>query len=273
MKLRALATPVAAMLAAIAVMGCTDTTSPRDVYPPSAPRGVYSVTGDQTVYLRWLKNPEGDVAGYRVYISTCPNGPQCLYEPEGTTTFTQYDIGNLPNGVTLYYAVTAFDRAGNESELSEEMVFDTPRPEGFDAVLTDAAVAPATSGWDFSEFRRRAFDDPAVDVYYAVANGANLMIAPFTDTDIQDAGFANSLDAIDFAPNGGWSPTGTVELIADHCYVVWTHDNHFAKFRVSRIASGSLVMDWAYQVDQGNPELGARRARPDRERVRRAGLP
>jgi len=62
MKLRALATPVAAMLAAIAVMGCTDTTSPRDVYPPSAPRGVYSVTGDQTVYLRWLKNPEGDVA-------------------------------------------------------------------------------------------------------------------------------------------------------------------------------------------------------------------
>jgi hypothetical protein len=273
MDSRATFAPVAMILAALAVSGCRDTTGPRDVYPPSAPRGVYSVTGDRTVYLRWIENPEPDLAGYRVYISTCPDGPECLYELEGTTTTAQFDVGALQNGVTLYYAVAAVDHAGNESELSYENVFDTPRPEGFDAVLTDAAVAPATSGWDFSDYGRRAFDDPAVDVYYAVADGANLMVAPFTDTDIQDAGYANTLDAIDWAPNGGWSPTGTVELIAGHCYVVWTHDNHFAKFRVSRISNGSLVMDWAYQVDPGNPELAARRAHRDGERVRRTGLP
>lgn len=273
MDFRASIYRAAVMLAAFVAVGCNDTTAPRDIYPPSAPRGVYSVTGDQTVYLRWLENPEADLAGYRVYISTCPDGPECLYELEGTTGTEQFDIGSLQNGVTLYYAVSAVDHAGNESELSLENVFDTPRPEGFDEVLTDAADAPATSGWDFSDYRRRAFDDPAVDVYFAVSNGANLMIAPFTDTDIQDAGYANTLDAIDFAPNGGWSPTGTVELIAGHCYLVWTYDNHFAKLRVSRIAAGSLVFDWAYQVDPGNPELAARRAVRDGERVRRAGLP
>ncbi len=273
MDLRASFSSVAMLLAALAVSGCKDTTAPRDVYPPSAPRGVYSVTGDQTVYLRWLGNPEADLAGYRIYIANCPDGPQCLYEPVGSTTLTQFNVGSLQNGVTLYYAVTAVDHAGNESELSKENVFDTPRPEGFDEVLTDAAAAPATSGWDFSDYRRRAFDDPSVDVYYVVSNGADLMIAPFTDTDIQDAGYANTLDAIDFAPNGGWSPTGTVELIPGHCYLVWTHDNHFAKLRVSRLTGGSLVMDWAYQVDPGNPELAARRALRDGERVRRTGLP
>lgn len=262
------------LLAAVGVLsGCrNDPTSPRDLNPPAAPRGLYSVTGDHTVELNWLDNTERDVAGYRIYMAPCATGPGCPYERIGSTDGTTFTVSGLTNGVTGYYAVAAFDYAGNESDLTYETIFDTPRPAGFDAQLTSYVTTPSVGGWDFSAARVRAWNDPATDIYYGHSGTTLLMFGrddATSQTDIQDAGYATTLDAVDFAPNGGWSPTGTAELIEGHCYVVWTRDNHFAKFRVTRLiaqSSGPPVVefDWAYQVDTGNPEL---RARP----VRQAG--
>jgi len=76
------------------------------------------------------------------------------------------------------------------------------------------------------------------------------------------------LDAIDIAPTQGWSPTGAVELLVGHCYVVWTRDDHYAKFRVTQITPpgpstpARVQFDWAYQVDPGNVELRNRPVRP-----------
>jgi hypothetical protein len=50
-----------------------------------------------------------------------------------------------------------------------------------------------------------------------------------------------------------------VELIPGHCYIVWTWDDHYAKFRVTGLSSTTVSMDWAYQTATGNPELHARR--------------
>jgi hypothetical protein len=60
-----------------------------------------------------------------------------------------------------------------------------------------------------------------------------------------------------------------VEAIVGHCYIVWTHDNHFAKFRITSLDAQRVQFDWAYQVDPGNRELRARRVRGDGTRVRR----
>lgn len=251
-----------------ALAGCNDTTAPRDRVPPAAPRGVYSVTGDHKVYLHWLPNTEPDLAGYRIYQSPCASGPDCPYDEIGVTNATEFTVTGLGNGQTRYFDVAAFDRNGNESEPTAEEVFDTPRPEGFDQPLTDATTTPATSGWDFSDYVVRAADDQAVDIYYARSGNVDRMIAPFVDTEIQDAGYASTLDAVDFAPTTGWAPSGTVELIAGHCYVVWALD-HYAKFRVTSVGSGRMTMDWAYQVDPGNRELRARPAHLESGRVRR----
>ena len=115
----------------------------------------------------------------------------------------------------------------------------------------------------------RPFDDNRTDIYFGSRNGVFLMFAPFTDTQIQDAGYASSLDAVDFAPSAGWAPSGTTELVVDHCYVVWTQDDHYAKFRVTSLTSTRVVVDWAYQVDTGNRELEAHRAPAEGSRVRR----
>lgn len=258
------------LLASAAVIGgCRDdVTAPRDHTPPAAPRGLRTVTGDNAVYMSWLSNTEPDVAGYRIYEAPCATGSSCPYERIGSTGGTTFTATGLTNGVTRFYAVAAYDYAGNESALSYETIFDTPRPEGFGARLSSYLASPAASGWDFSAAQVRAFDNLGTDMFYG-DNGSTLqMFVPDFQTDIQDAGYATSLDAVDFAPNGGWSPTGSVELIPGHCYVVWTRDNHFAKFRVTQVIAQPtgpprIEFDWAYQVDPGNPELGARPVREE----------
>ena len=244
--------------------GCHDDDGPvRDVYPPAAPRGVYTVTGDGEVEVHWIANTESDVAGYRIYEAPCASGGGCPYDRVGTTGGTSFVVDGLANGVTRYYAVAAYDASGNESELSGEILFDTPRPEGFGQALNDYLDSAAGSGYDFSASASRNWDDPLTDVFFGFAGGVYQMFVPDLNTDIQDAGYASSLDAVDFAPTNGWSPSGSVELIVGHCYVVWTRDDHYAKIRVTDIQPAStgvparVVFDWAYQVDAGNRELRA----------------
>lgn len=254
------------------IAGCNDSTAPRDLIAPAAPRGMVTVTGDHVVYVSWLGNTESDLAGYRIYDAACADGDGCPYDPVGTTAATRFTVEGLTNGETRFFAVAAFDHAGNESALSKDLVFDTPRPEGFDQVLNDATDQPGTSGWDFSARAVRAFDDPAVDVYYVRSNGVDRIVAPFVDTDIQDAGYATTLDAIDFAPTAGWSPTGAIELVLGHCYIVRTFDDHYAKLRLTSLAAGRAQFDWAYQIDPGNRELRARPGNGEQGRIRRQAV-
>ena len=253
--------PLLLAVLGLGLSGCNETTAPsRDVTPPAAPRGLFSVTGDGEVTLRWLSNTESDLAGYRIYEAPCAEGPDCPYDRVGSTSATQFVVNGLANGVTRYFAVAAVDAAGNESALSIENWFDTPRPEG-SATLGNYQNSPAGSGWDFSDFVARSGDDPLTDVFFADNGSISMMFAWDVATDIQDAGYATNLDAVDYAPDGGWSPTGSVELIPGHCYVVWTRDNHFAKFRVTGLSANVVSFDWAYQTDPGNPELRAKAVR------------
>jgi len=264
MRLFTLITCIAALAA-----GCDDTTGPRDVQAPSAPRGLFSITGDHEVYLSWLENPERDVVGYRVYEAPCASGADCPYRLVGSTAGTEFVVRGLDNGRTRFFAVAAYDRSGNESSLSYEDVFDTPRPEGFDRMLVNYLVDPAASAFDFSGDDVVDVNDDRADVVFGSRDGQHSMFAAFEDTDIQDAGYASSLDAVDFAPESGWSPSGAVELITGHCYVVWTHNDHYAKFRVTSVNAQRVVFDWAYQTDVGNRELASRPA-SKAPRVRRA---
>ena len=240
--------------------GCDDgkVVAPRHTSPPAAPRGLQSITGDNQVFLSWLANTESRVTGYRIYSGACAGGRSCPYDRIGATTASTFVVEGLTNGQTRYFAVSAVDAEGNESDLSYDTIYDTPRPEGTGLALANYLSDSLHAGYDFSGFAIRSYTSPLVDIFYGASGGQVLMIAPFADTEIQDAGYANSLDAVDFAPAAGWSPSGTVELIAGHCYVVATNDNHFAKFRVTSLTSARVVVDWGYQVAAGNPELGSR---------------
>jgi hypothetical protein len=255
------------VVAALGLAGCNDTTAPRDVTPPAAPRGLFSVTGDGQVALAWFANTEGDVTGYRLYQSPCNSGPDCPYDRVGSTSGTQFVLPGLVNGVTRFYAISAVDQAGNESALSHEDVFDTPRPAG-SGTLNNFVNRLAGAAWDFSAFSAKSASDATADMFFGYDGRVYQMFTPDSLTDIQDAGYATSLDAVDFAPEGGWSPSGSVELIPGHCYVVWTRDNNFAKFRVTGLAPTLVSFNWGYQTARGNPELRARPARAESAALR-----
>lgn len=261
----------------VLIGGCHDSTAPvRDVYPPAAPRGLSRVNGDREVTLYWYANTEPDLMGYRIYEAPCATGSSCPYTQIGAVQavsgdpYVQHVVTGLANGEPRYYAVAAVDQYGNESELSYEDVRATPRPAGTGAGMANFLSQPATSGYDLSAYGTpsavRSYDDPATDMFYgyyvdSLGYEYHQVFVPY-GTDIQDAGYA-SMDAVDYAPATGWSVSGTVEAIVGHVYLVWTDDNHFAKFRATSVGPGRVVFDWAYQTDLGNPELSARRVRPE----------
>jgi hypothetical protein len=225
-----------------------------DNMPPAVPRGVRSVTGDGEVLLLWYENTEPDLAGYRIYRSQTLEG---YYYLVGETNLDYFLDFGLQNGETYFYAITAFDCNENESELSYDIVYDTPRPEGYNERLFDYHTYPAYAGWNFSDYSIVPYNHPACDFFYGYDsyNEGDYLFVGRTGGLIQDFGYTESLDEITYAPEYGWSPTGVVEAILGHSYIFWTWDNHFAKFRVTGIADGCIVFDWAYQIDPGNPEL------------------
>jgi len=228
--------------------GCHDWLSHPDMDPPSPPSGLRTATGDNFIELFWDENREADIAGYNVYVSSSYDG---RYEYlESTISGYFYDDG-ARNGNLYYYAVSAYDYDGNESELSNDVAYDIPRPEGYDVLLYNAAATPLQSGYDFSRYAVVSADDKYADMIYVAGNGSFLMRVD-TDSDIQDMGATSSILEIGTAPVSGWSATHEVQLRTGHTYVVWTWDDHYAKFRVSALSTGRVVFDWAYQLIPAN---------------------
>ena len=254
--------------------GCDDDTVCAVDRPPAVPTGVYTITGDRQVEVRWNPVWEEDVEGYGVYRGDTRDG---AYGRIATVEGRESDFyvdAPLTNGRTYYYAVDAYDFAGNESELSYEDVFDTPRPDGESVTIYARQDSQSSSGIDFSAYSLTnpaaivtSFDADSTDIYFqrvgSVLYAKGTIISSYAN-DIQDFGYTTSMDDISYAPSDttGWSsaPDG-VELIEKHTYVVWTWDSHFAKFRVVAIVESSpdvpsyAMIDWAYQIDPNNPEL------------------
>jgi hypothetical protein len=234
----------------LSLTGCDKIAGP-DFVPPVAPAGLYTATGDNFIELFWRANPENDVAGYNVFASATYDG---RYELIGSAHSPYFQDTGARNGSTYYYAVTAYDRDGNESELSRDVVYDIPRPEGYNVILNNYRQTPSSAGYDFSDYRVRAYNDLYADMYFEYYNGEYYMNVG-TDSDIQDVGPTNSLLEIRQAPTAGWSSTHDVTIRVGHTYVVWTWDDHYAKFRVTGLSSNRIVFDWAYQLQVSNPML------------------
>jgi hypothetical protein len=222
-----------------------------DNTPPAPPTGIQVINGDNRVDLSWLNNRERDLAGYNIYYSTSYNGKYYLI---GSSITSSYVDNGAKNGILNYYAVTAYDVSGNESELSKDVAYATPRPEGFNQKIFDYRKFPNTSGYSFSTYSVVSFDSSLTDVFFENYNG-KFYLDVYQDSDILDAGPTNDIYDIAFAPKSGWSPTKDTTAVEGHTYVVRTWDKHYAKIRIYNITNDYIVFDWAYQLVQGNTQL------------------
>jgi len=242
------------------VAGCEDDTVAAANDPPFPPDGVFSVTGDKLVTIYWNPNQESDLAGYRVYRGNVDLSGPYYRLAEVKKSQTHYADTDVNNGETWFYAVTAFDNAGNESKLSAEDVFDTPRPEGFGLVLVELGQDQSHAGYDFSSLSNlpQNATAPTTDVYFDVQAGVNYIVCGNAGVDIQDYGLID-LIGVDWAPTTGWAPSKKAEAIAGHSYIVRILDGqggyNMAKFFVEDAPTTTITLDWAYQAVANNPEL------------------
>ncbi|HNZ26764.1 MAG TPA: hypothetical protein PLG34_01545 [Spirochaetota bacterium] len=101
--------------------------------PPSKPLGVMVLPKDGMARIKWLKNSENDVKGYKIYYGTKSfnyfgKGSELGDSPIVVSKDADFDkegieIKGLKNNIIYYFSVTAFDddEKRNESDFSEEV--------------------------------------------------------------------------------------------------------------------------------------------------------
>jgi len=217
-----------------------------DDNPPNPPSNVYLINGDNRVDITWKHNSERDVAGYNVYISS----DDYEFELIGSTGDNYFIDDYVRNGEFYYYAVTAYDDNGNESDLSIEQLPAAPRPEGFNKTVYDFRRFPDLAGYSFAGYTTVAYDSKFADFFFENYNGI-FYLDVWDEADIQDMGPTTDIYDIPEAPETGWAPAKEEIAQIGHTYVIWTVDNHFAKIRVKTITNDRIVFDWAYQTLEG----------------------
>lgn len=241
---------------------------------PAQPRGVHSITGDRQVSVEWYPNQETDLKGYIIYRSYLESKDYTKIATVGAQVSSYVD-NDVENGVTYYYAISAVDYDGNESDLSPEIVDDTPRPAGKGITLRDYILEPNRCGFDLSRPEKGAqdYDEPSIDIYFGVGNVDGELSVPYIyavsdDIGMQDLGYTDSMDDVDMSPTMGFT-FATVEAIVGHTYAFLTLDNNYAKIRVTDvqidwvgddIVDAWITFDWAYQLQVNNPELAPPRS-------------
>lgn len=72
----------------------------------------------QEVVVAWESNDEPDLLGYKVYYGYASRRYETCID---VRLVTEYTLTTLPESGTFYFAVTAYDVAGNESDYSQEV--------------------------------------------------------------------------------------------------------------------------------------------------------
>lgn len=93
----------------------------------------------KSVTVSWDSNTEADLAGYKIYYGTASRSYNKVVD---VGNVVQYQIDNLSEGQTYYFAVTAYDTAFNESGYSAEVTvtFESSTPMPAPAPASDPPV-------------------------------------------------------------------------------------------------------------------------------------
>ena len=81
-----------------------------------------------SVTLSWERNQEPDIAGYKIYYGTASRSYQnsiTVNDRANQPLMTSYTVTGLKDGVTYYFAIRAFDLAGQLSDFSDEVAIKT----------------------------------------------------------------------------------------------------------------------------------------------------
>ena len=86
-----------------------------------------STSGGASVALAWDSSPSPNVVSYRIYYGTAPGTySQPFGQGVNVGNATTYTVTGLSSATTYYFAATAIDSLGDESQFSNETSATTP---------------------------------------------------------------------------------------------------------------------------------------------------
>lgn len=237
-----------------------------------APLGLTSISLNGAIQLTWQSNAV--TAGtntfdhYRVY-STSYDAARGVctanWSVEGSTVSDAFYSGNLTNGISRCFAVSAVTHDGHESAWSENRI-DTPRFDARNALVYTSTARRDSAGFLFYDDvakkpgvvapATRADLDIVIErqadgtTWLVPARAATTMMLYATKT-------VGDLTSIDRAPASGYANT-RLQALPGYAYVLRvtkTDGVHYAAARVAFVTQDYVVFDWAYQSGPGNTEL------------------
>jgi len=150
-------------------------TTQADTAAPAVPTGL-AVSGDigaDSVTLTWDANTEDDLSKYIVHYGTDASDLTSTIEIDASDSHTA-NITGLDSSTRYYFAISARDTSGNESDISDELIVDTTPdtlspyvPAGIDAKVSGigeitVSVSPGNS---------HMADFAGINLYYGSASG------------------------------------------------------------------------------------------------------
>jgi hypothetical protein len=237
-----------------------------------APQGLSSVSLNAAIQLVWNGNAVSSSPStfdhYLVY-STGYDASRGVctadWVREGSTVTDGFFVGNLTNGDSRCYAVSAVTHDGHESEWSTSRR-DTPRYDARNAFVYASAVRADSSSFLFFEdaTSKLGVVSPATrtdaDLTIVQRSDGTLWLTPARSTvtiTLYSTKPIGDLTSIDRAPSTGFGATA-IQALPGFGYVVRitkTDGVHYAGIRVAYVAKDYVVFDWSYQSGAGNPEL------------------
>lgn len=237
-----------------------------------APLGLTSISMNGAIQLLWQSNAvdanRNAFDHYLVY-STLYDGSRGVctanWEQEGSTVSDAFFVGNLTNGVSRCFAVSAVTRDGHESAWSDSRL-DTPRLDARNAFVYSTTARRDSAGFSFFDdaTRRTGVVGSATrtDLDFTVERQADgsLWFAPArtgATMMLYSTKPVGDLTSIDRAPSSGFASV-RIEAVPGYAYVfrVAKSDGvHFAAVRVAFTTPDYVVFDWSYQSGPGNAEL------------------
>lgn len=82
---------------------------------------LFMVSSSYALTFVWDANTEPELVGYKFYIGTAPRVYFNPFDLGNVTTYSRTDF--LTDGTVYYFAVTAYDKYGIESDYSNEVVW------------------------------------------------------------------------------------------------------------------------------------------------------
>lgn len=215
-----------------------DTTVPSDV------DNVVAEASDGKVILSWdLATDDVGVTGYKVYsglTSVDEQGEKYTYGDQDVGDVVSAEIGNLENGTMYYFAVTAYDAAGNESDQYSYEVDATPEAglgDGVDdaeapTVVEAKAVSKVEVEVEFSEKVQLLEEHP--EQAFTIENEETLeqldvldaVVMEDKDVDKGKEGLVVKLTTAEQVKDSGYILTATIDVtdLADNPIISGTSD-------------------------------------------------